>query len=93
MIQVKEVTCWYLVEQESSAGGSSEARGDEFCSVGQNGVTVGAGEQASPTDVVQEDPSHRVYLQQVKTKTKKRASLDDATHISFATAIISKYRE
>lgn len=49
-----------LVEQESSAGGSSEACGDEFSSVGQDGVTVGAGEEASPTDMIQENPPHFV---------------------------------
>lgn len=53
--------CVDLVEQERSAGGSSEARGDEFSSVGQDGVTVGAGEEASPTNVIQEDPPHFVY--------------------------------
>lgn len=47
-----------LVEQESPASGSGEACGDEFSSVGQNGVTVGTREEASPTNVVQEDPSH-----------------------------------
>ena len=50
--------CRYLVEQEGSAGGPSEACGDQLCSVGQNGVTVGTGEEASPSDVIQEDPPH-----------------------------------
>lgn len=53
-----EVVCRYLVEEESSASGSSEACGDEFRSVGQNGVTVGAGEEASSPNVSQEDPPH-----------------------------------
>lgn len=48
----------HLVEQESSARGSGEACGDELGSVGQDGVTVGAGEEASPTDVIQEDTPH-----------------------------------
>lgn len=52
-----------LVEQESSSGGPSEARGDEFSSVGQNGVTVCTSEEASPANVIQEDPPHFVYLQ------------------------------
>lgn len=60
VIQAKEVMCRYLVKQESSAGGSSEACGDEFSSVGQDGVTVGTGEEASPTDVIQEDSPHFV---------------------------------
>lgn len=64
---MKEVVCRYLVEQESSASGPSEARGDEFSSVGQNGVTVGAREEASTTNVIQEDPPHCVYHQQLKT--------------------------
>lgn len=49
-----------LVEEEGSAGGSSEACGDELSSVGQNGVTVGTGKEASPTNVIQEDSSHCV---------------------------------
>lgn len=48
----------YLVEQESPASGSGESRGDEFSSVCQDGVTVGTREEASPTNVVQEDASH-----------------------------------
>ncbi len=60
MTHVMEVMHRYLVEQESSTGGSSEARGDEFSSVGQYGVTVGAGEEASTTDVIQEDSPHCV---------------------------------
>lgn len=49
-----------LVEEKSSAGGSSEACGDELSSVGQNGVTVGTREEASSTNVIQEDPPHGV---------------------------------
>lgn len=52
-----------LVEQKSSAGGSSEASGDEFGSVGQDGVAVGTRKEASPTDVIQEDASHFVCHQ------------------------------
>lgn len=47
-----------LVEEESPASGSGEAGGDELSSVGQDGVTVGTREEASPTDVVQEDTPH-----------------------------------
>lgn len=54
-----------LVEEEGSAGGSGEACGDELSSVGQNGVTVGTGKQASPTNVIQEDSSHRVSSRQL----------------------------
>lgn len=48
----------YLVEEESPASSSGEAGGDELSSVGQDGVTVGTREEASPTDVVQEDTPH-----------------------------------
>lgn len=47
-----------LVEEEGSAGGSGEAGGDEFWAIGQDSVTVGAGEEACAPDVVQEDPPH-----------------------------------
>ena len=48
----------YLVEEEGSARGPREARGDELRAVGQRRVTVGAAEQPSAADVVQKDPSH-----------------------------------
>lgn len=57
-VHVQYCTVFYLVEQESSAGGSGEARGDELRPVGQDGVTVGAGEEASSTDMIQEDSPH-----------------------------------
>ena len=49
---------WHLVEEEGSARGPREARGDELGAVGQRRVTVGAAEQPSAADVVQEDASH-----------------------------------
>lgn len=70
MIQVKQGMCRYLVKQESSASGSGEACGDKFSSVGQNGVTVGTGEETSATDVIQEDSPHCV-LGQATRKTRK----------------------
>lgn len=48
----------HLVEEEGSPCGSSEARGDELRAVGQDGITVGAGEETSAPDVVQEDSAH-----------------------------------
>lgn len=60
----------YLVEQESSACGSSEPRWDELSSVGQNGVTIGAREEASSADVIQEDPPHCGNKQLVKNPKK-----------------------
>ena len=58
----KERSTWlmslYLVEEESSACGSCETCGDKLRPVGQNGVTVGTGEEACPANVVQEDASH-----------------------------------
>lgn len=48
----------HLVEEKGSARGSSEACGDELGAVCQDGVAVGAGEQARPSDVVQEDATH-----------------------------------
>lgn len=71
---MKEVNVRYLVEQESAAGCSSEACGDELSSVGQNGVTVGTGEQASPTNVIQEDASHFVVDHQVRMTCSKGSS-------------------
>ena len=58
LVQVKKIMCRYLVEQEGSASGSSEACGDKLGSVGQDGVTVGTGEETSPSNVIQEDPPH-----------------------------------
>lgn len=75
MTQVKEVMCRYLVEEESSACGSSEACGDELSSVGQDCVTVGTREQASPSNVIQEDTPHFTYHQKVSTKTCKQSRL------------------
>lgn len=60
----------YLVEQESSACGSSEPRWDELSSVGQNGVAIGAREEASSADVIQEDPPHCGNQQLVKKPQK-----------------------
>lgn len=48
----------HLVEKEGSARGSGEARGDELGAVGQDGVAVGTGEEARPSNVVQEDAAH-----------------------------------
>lgn len=47
-----------LVEEKGSARGPGEARRDELGAVGQDGVTVGTGEQASPSNMVQEDAAH-----------------------------------
>lgn len=60
-----------LVEQESSTGGSSEACWNKFCPVSQNGVTVGTGEEASSTNVVQEDPPHFVCSKRQKAKKEQ----------------------
>lgn len=49
----------YLIEEKSSACGSSESRGDQFRSVGQDGVTVGTRKETRSTNVVQKDASHR----------------------------------
>lgn len=49
---------YHLIEEEGAARGSGEAGGDELGAVGQDGVTVGAGEEACPSDVIQEDPPH-----------------------------------
>lgn len=59
-VHVNDVICGYLVEQEGSSRGSSEACGDELSSVGQDCVTVGTREEASPTNVIQEDAAHFV---------------------------------
>lgn len=72
-IHVRLVMCRHLVEQESSASGSSEACGDEFSSVGQDGVTVGTREEAGPTDVIQEDTAHFV-CQYVNKACSKESS-------------------
>lgn len=42
----------HLIEEESSAGGAGEACGDELSPVGQDGVTVGTREEATPTNVI-----------------------------------------
>lgn len=55
---MRKVMCRYLVKQEGPACGSSETCGDKLSSVGQDGVTVGTGEEASPSNVIQEDPTH-----------------------------------
>ncbi len=49
----------YLVEEESSACGSGETCRDKLRPVCQDGVTVGAGEEACSANVIQEDASHR----------------------------------
>lgn len=68
----------YLVEQESSACGSSEPRWDELSSIGQNGITIGTREEASSTDVIQEDPPHCGNKQLVKKKKiPPRTALSD----------------
>jgi len=82
-IQVKELMCRYLVEQESSSGGPGEARGDEFSSVGQNGVTVCTSEEASPTNVIQEDPTHFVYKHNAKTKQKQIKEVALLHYVSY----------
>ena len=48
----------YLVEEEGSASRASEAGRDELRAIGQDGVTVGTGEEARAPDVVQEDAPH-----------------------------------
>ena len=62
----------YLVEEESSACGPCEASRDELRPVGQDGVTVGAGEEASSADVVQEDASHRQISGSDRTEAKNK---------------------
>ncbi len=47
-----------LVEEEGTSGGAGEACGDQLGAVGQDRVTVSAGEQTRPADVIQEDPAH-----------------------------------
>lgn len=65
----------YLVEQERSACGSSEACWDELIPIGQNGVTIGTGEETSSTNVIQEDPPH--YGNHPTIKKKILESLSD----------------
>lgn len=63
----------YLIEEESSARGSGEACWNQLRPVGQDGVTVGAGEEACSANVVQEDASHRSNLLErlgLKSETK-----------------------
>lgn len=70
-----------LVEQEGSSCGSGEAGGDELGAVGQDGVTVGTGEEAAPTNVIQEDTTH-VELQQFRATLWQREKplLDSMKH-------------
>lgn len=53
---------WYLVEEEGSAGGARKSGGDELGAIGQDGITVGAREQARSANVVQEDAAHSDYI-------------------------------
>ena len=46
------------VEEEGPPGGASEPRRDELAAVGQEGVALGAREQAAAADVLQEDAAH-----------------------------------
>lgn len=62
----------YLVEEKRPARCSGEACGDELGPVGQDGVAVGAGEEARAADVVQEDAPHRL----VKGVTEPRLNYD-----------------
>ncbi len=48
----------HLVEEEGPSGGSGEACGDQLGAVGQDRVTVSAGEQTCPAHVIQEDSAH-----------------------------------
>ena len=48
----------HLIEEERSACGSCETRGDELRAISQDGVAVGAGEEACSANVVQEDTPH-----------------------------------
>lgn len=48
-----------LVEEESTACSSCEACGDELRAIGQDCVTVSTREEASASNVVQEDTAHR----------------------------------
>lgn len=50
----------HLIEEESSACGSSESCGDELRAISQDSVTVGTREEASSANVVQEDTPHRL---------------------------------
>lgn len=50
--------CANLIEEESSACGSCEACGNEFGPIRQDGIAVGAREEARPANVIQEDASH-----------------------------------
>lgn len=52
----------YLIEEKGSAGGSGETCGDELCPVSQNDVTVGAREETTPPNVIQEDAPHFFQL-------------------------------
>lgn len=47
-----------LVKKKGSPCGPCKASGDELRTVGQNGVTVCTGEQASAANVIQKNSSH-----------------------------------
>ena len=78
----------HLIKEEGSAGGPGEACGDELRSIGEDGVTVGTGEEACSTDVVEEDSphcpvrfsgSHSIYCFKMQLVKKKK----DANNISL----------
>ena len=61
--------CRYLVEEEGPAGGPGEAGRDELGAVGEDGVTVGTGEETRASNVVQKDPPHHAWTAETHTHT------------------------
>ena len=49
---------YHLVKKKGSPCGPCKASGDELRTIGQNGVTVCTGEQASAANVIQKNSSH-----------------------------------
>ena len=58
VLHVAVVEVDHFVEEEGPAGGPREPRRDEFGSVGEEGVALGATKQFSASDVFQVNPTH-----------------------------------
>lgn len=63
---------YHLIEEEGSACGAREARGDEFGAVGEWRVTAGTREEARAAQMVQEDAPHGLVLWDPSTVRRKK---------------------
>merc|ERR1719447_2453383 len=63
VLHLAELEVDHLVEEECSPCSSSEPGGNKLIPVGEDGLTGGTGEEASSSHMLDENPTHFLFLQ------------------------------